>query len=401
MRLFDTATHAVLPLEPAADPVAIYVCGITPYDSAHLGHAFTNHVFDVVARRLRAGGLAVRLVRNVTDADDDIFRAARQRGVDHRELVAQQVARFDAEMASIAVLPADHEPYASAHVPAMIDWISRLEAGGFAYGREGWVYFDVTAFDRFGSFSRLDRAQMTVLFRERGGDPDDARKRHPLDFVLWQPSLPDELVWGSPWGRGRPGWHIECSVLAHHFHPAGVDLHGGGTDLVFPHHECEIAQAEAVGPRPFARLWVHVAMVALDGVKMSKSLGNLVFVHDLLRTAPPGAARLLLAAHHHRQGWSYVPDELDAAAERLRSYRAACAADMRLDPDAAEALERDWFGRLDDDLDTPGALRLVDAAVTTARAGLRGGTPLRSVLPRLLDIVGVALEPAAASAAGA
>src|SRR3982074_1911814 len=213
MQLYDTAARAVRPLEPAGDPVTLYVCGITPYDAAHLGHAFTYHVFDVITRRLQAAGRRVRSGRNVTDIDDDIFRVARERRVDARELVNLQVSRFDLEMSSIDILPVT-VPYASAHVPEMVTWIGRLEAAGFAYARDGRVYFDTARFDRYGRLSGLDRERMIALSRERGADPDDPRKRDPLDFILWQPSLPDEAAWESPWSSGRPGWHIECSVLA-------------------------------------------------------------------------------------------------------------------------------------------------------------------------------------------
>jgi L-cysteine:1D-myo-inositol 2-amino-2-deoxy-alpha-D-glucopyranoside ligase len=401
MRLYDTAAAAVRPLQPAGNPVALYVCGITPYDSAHLGHAFTYHVFDVMTRRLRAAGLGVRYVRNITDCDDDIFRTARRRGIDYRTLIAEQVARFDAAMASLDILPVDAAPYASHHVPAMVDWIARLAGAGFAYAREGWVYFDVTAFDRYGELSRLDRERMAVLSRERGGDPDDPRKDDPLDFVLFQPSLSDEPAWESPWGAGRPGWHIECSVLACEFHPQGIDVHGGGADLIYPHHESEIAQAEAVGPHPFARHWVHVGMVGLDGTKMSKSLGNLVFTQDLIRSAPAAAIRLLLAAHHHRASWDYHPELLEEAVARLRTYRAACASDARLDPDAAAALERGFFERLDDDLDTPGALRLLDEALADPREGSAQGVRPAALVPRLLDVVGAGRDFAPVRATGA
>ena len=401
LSLFDTATGSVQPLEPAGDPVRLYVCGITPYDSAHLGHAFTYHVFDVLTRRLQVAGHAVHSVRNVTDCDDDIFRVARERGVDSRTLVADQVARFDAELASIDILPVDSTPFASAHVPAMIDWIRQLEERGLAYARDGWVYIDVSRVDGFGALSGLDRAAMTVLARERGGNPDDPRRDDPLDMVLWQPSLPDELVWPSPWGEGRPGWHIECSVLSALEAPDGVDVHGGGTDLVYPHHEAEIAQHDPVAGHPLARHWVHVAMVGLDGVKMSKSLGNLVFVHDLLRTAPPAAVRLMLAGHHHRTDWSYVSDDLAAAVERLRRYRAACASDGALDPGAAAAVEHAFLARIDRDLDTPGALEVLDRAVADARPGRGGGVAVGALLPRLLHVLGAGTAISAGSATGA
>ena len=393
LRLYDTTTRSVRPLEPRADRLGIYVCGITPYDSAHLGHAFTYHVFDVVARRLRAAGVRPRVVRNITDADDDIFRVARERRVDHRQLVAEQVARFDAEISSIGIADVDAVPAASENVPAMIDAIRRLEDAGFAYAREGWVYFDVDKFDRYGALSRLSREEMLVLGRERGADPDDPRKDDPLDFVLWQPSLPDELAWESPWTpEGRPGWHIECSVIAANYLPDGIDLHGGGADLVFPHHECEIAQAEAIGPWPFARHWAHVGMVRLDGTKMSKSLGNLVFTGDLVARAGAGAVRLLLNAHHWRSSWEFAAEDLADAAERLDRYRATISANDGLDPDAAAELERAYFERLDDDLDTAGALRVLDRiAVEAGTSPARpGAVRAAALVPRLLDVVGVA-----------
>ncbi|HEV7464671.1 MAG TPA: cysteine--tRNA ligase [Candidatus Dormibacteraeota bacterium] len=392
MQLYDTAARTVRPLEPAGDPVTLYVCGITPYDAAHLGHAFTYHVFDVITRRLLAAGRGVRSVRNVTDIDDDIFRVARERGVDARALVAFQVSRFDMEMASIDILPVT-VPYASAHVPEMVDWIARLEAAGFAYPRDGRVYFDTARFDRYGRLSGLDRERMIALSRERGADPDDPRKRDPLDFILWQPSLSDEPHWPSPWGDGRPGWHIECSVIATHELGATVDVHGGGDDLVYPHHESEIAQTEALQDGPLARHWVHVAMVQLDGVKMSKSLGNLVFVRDLVAKAPPGAARLVLAAHHYRTAWSYTEDDLDTARERYHTWRRAFTGDERLDPEEAAAAEREFFERLDDDLDTPGALRVLDRIATEgSRSQAAGGIPAVPLMARLSGVIGVELD---------
>ncbi len=392
MLLHDTAAGGLRAFEPATDEVSLYVCGITPYDAAHLGHAFTYHVFDVLTRRLVAAGHRVNSVRNITDVDDDIFRVARTRGIGHRELVATQVERFAEEIASIDILPVTAEPRASAFVPSMVDWIVRLERAGFAYAREGWVYFEVARFPGYGSMARLSRDQMIAMSRSRGGDPDDPRKRDPLDFVLWQPSLPDELVWDSPWGRGRPGWHIEGTVLAAEHCPDGIDIHGGGEDLIYPHHASEIAQAESIDGVPFARHWTHIAMVALDGVKMSKSLGNLVFVSDLVARSSGPATRLLLAGHHYRAGWSYVPGELDDAVARLNRYQAAVRDPAnQLDGDAAAALEDDFYSRLDDDLDTPGALRVLDAGVEAARRGGSGGMPVATLLPRLLSIVGVRL----------
>jgi L-cysteine:1D-myo-inositol 2-amino-2-deoxy-alpha-D-glucopyranoside ligase len=396
MQLFDTAAQTVRPFQPGGDTVSLYVCGITPYDAAHLGHAFTYHVFDIVTRRLAAAGVRVKSVRNVTDVDDDIFRVSRERGVAHAELVRQQVARFDREMAAIDILPVAASPHASEHVPNMVRWIANLEREGAAYASgDGWVYFDVTKFSRYGSLSRLSRERMIALSRERGANPEDPRKRDPLDFVLWQPSLPDESAWDSPWGGGRPGWHIECSVLATDLLGDTVDLHGGGDDLIYPHHESEIAQVEAVSHHPFVRHWMHVAMVQLDGVKMSKSLGNLVFVGDCLQHAAPGSVRLALAAHHYRSAWSFDMRELDAAEARRIGYRQAMASAPKLDSDEAAQLERDFYARLDDDLDTPAALRVLDELAERMRSSaITQGTDAELLLRGLLGVLGCDVDKA-------
>jgi L-cysteine:1D-myo-inositol 2-amino-2-deoxy-alpha-D-glucopyranoside ligase len=402
MLLYDTATREVHAFEPAGDPISLYVCGITPYDAAHLGHAFTYHVFDVITRRLQRSGHGVRSVRNITDVDDDILRTARRRGIDFRVLAAEQVSRFDREMAAVGIMPPTSTPSATGHVAEMVTWIADLERLGFAYARDGWVYFEVARFDRYGSLSRLTREQMIAVSRDGGADPDDPRKRDPLDFVLWQPSLQDEPRWPSPWGDGRPGWHIECSVLATGQLGATIDLHGGGDDLIYPHHESEIAQVEATGVHPFARHWVHVAMVRLEGVKMSKSLGNLVFVGDLLASASGAVVRLMLAQHHYRSSWEYRPDELPAAEARHRRYRDCVAGGRWFEAGQAQLIEREFDGRLDDDLNTAGALAVIDAAVAQAVPASRL-RPAQSVaaevlLPRLLGVLGVELPAVVAEA---
>jgi L-cysteine:1D-myo-inositol 2-amino-2-deoxy-alpha-D-glucopyranoside ligase len=383
-RIFDTARQAVVPFEPRAGRFGLYVCGITPYDAAHIGHAFTYHVFDVLTRRLRASGATVEHVRNVTDVDDDMLRTARKRNMDYLELGEQQVQQFDLDMSEIGLLPVDFEPRATRHVPEMVEWIKRLVDGGFAYAREGWVYFDVTTFPGYGSLSRLDEAAMLTMSKLRGADPSDPRKRHPLDFVLWQQSAEGEPSWPSPWSKGRPGWHIECTVLATGKLGHPIDIHGGGDDLIYPHHESEIAQAEAIGVTPYVRHWVHVAMVRYQGEKMSKSLGNLVFVRDLLDRVPGAAVRLLLASHHFRSSWTYDDQELDVASERLARYRAAMTSNTSADPAAIEDFQQRFFARLDDDLDTPGALGVLDEAAATA-----GG---EAALGPLLDVLGVRVE---------
>jgi L-cysteine:1D-myo-inositol 2-amino-2-deoxy-alpha-D-glucopyranoside ligase len=399
MQLFDTARNQVVPFEPIGGRVGIYVCGITPYDSAHLGHAFVYHVFDVLHRRLRDLGVNVRSVRNVTDVDDDILRVARLRGVDYRALADSQVEQFDTDMAAIGLLPVDVAPRATQHVAEMVEWIARIVDGGYAYPVDGWVFFDSRVYPDYGRLSRLDRETMKRLSRERGADPDDPRKRDPLDFVLWQASGPDEPSWPSPWGAGRPGWHIECTVLSTGALGHPIDIHGGGDDLIYPHHESEIAQAEAAGVAPYVRHWTHVAMVNHRGEKMSKSLGNLIFVRDLVERVPGAAVRLLLGAHHYRSSWTYDDSEVDAAAARHRRYVESMRSGSTLSRDAATGHERRFFERLDDDLDTPGALVELDTLaeeISGGRPDANDGVNGGDLLARLLGILGAETERVAA-----
>src|ERR1039457_7234452 len=264
MQLYDTARGGVHALE-AGPIVTIYSCGITPYDAAHLGHAYVYLCFDLLQRRLRDAGHETRCVRNVTDVDDDILRKARELGVNYLDLAALEMSKFDHDMQLINLLPVYGEPRATGAIPEILTLIGKTFDQGFAYEVDGWVFFEVAKFPRFGQVSHLGREQMITRARENGGNPDDPRKRDPLDFVLWQPSLEDEPSWESRWGPGRPGWHIECSALPPRELGETIDVHGGGRDLVFPHHECEAAQSESVTGKQFVRLWFHVGLVGLGG----------------------------------------------------------------------------------------------------------------------------------------
>jgi L-cysteine:1D-myo-inositol 2-amino-2-deoxy-alpha-D-glucopyranoside ligase len=389
VQLFDTATEALTTLTPRDGHVGIYVCGITPYDGGHLGHAFTYHTFDIIARRLWSDGVEVRSVRNVTDVDDDILRVARERGIDYRVLGDRETLRFDRDMADLGLLDVDASPRASDRVPEMVEWVVRLIRNGAAYEADGWVYFDVASFPRYGAFSGLDTETMVRLSRQRGGNPDDPRKRSPLDFVLWQPSLPDEPHWASPWSDGRPGWHIECTVLAANELTLPIDIHGGGDDLIFPHHESEIAQAVCGGVRTYVHHWVHVAMVGYQGEKMSKSLGNLVLVRDLLNRVPAAVIRLLLGAHHHRAAWEYDESELDRANSRWLAYRAAVTSGPNFTATDAQAVYDDFMACMDDDLDTPGALAILDEVAGRPAVHTRGADVTSAqLMGPLLDVIG-------------
>jgi L-cysteine:1D-myo-inositol 2-amino-2-deoxy-alpha-D-glucopyranoside ligase len=352
IKLYDTARREVIHVD-AGPVVKMYTCGITPYDAAHLGHAATYVAYDVLQRRLRDLGHETQCVRNVTDVDDDILRKARELGVHYLDLAAEEVSRFDADMSALGLLPAFSEPRATSAIPDILGFIGMVLESGHAYRSGGAVYFDVSSFARFGQVSGYDRSTMLELAAERGGNPADPNKQDPLDFVLWQPSAPDEPFWDSLWGPGRPGWHIECSALSMRELGETIDIHGGGSDLIFPHHECEAAQSEAATGAVFVRHWVHTGMVRLDGTKMSKSLGNLVFVHDLLKDWEPAAIRLAIIGHHYRSDWDWHDGLMPEATARLRTWRQAGPGTGGL-----EQVRR----ALDDDLDTASAVAAIDAA---------------------------------------
>jgi len=360
MRLHDTARGAVVPFEPGPE-VLMYTCGITPYDATHLGHAFTFVTYDVLQRRLVDMGHSVRCVRNVTDVDDPLFAKARELGVHYLDLAAREEARFDADMRALDALPVHSAPRASSAISDIRRFIATAMERGHAYAAGGSVYFDVSSFPGFGAVSHYDEATMLALAAERGGRIDDPHKRHPLDFVLWQPSAPDEPTWETAWGPGRPGWHIECSALALRELGTTLDLHGGGSDLIFPHHECERAQSEAATGEPFVRHWMHTAMIYKDGHKMSKSLGNLVFVERLRESWDPRAIRLAIIEHHYRTPWEWDDEVMPRAAGRLERWLAARS---NTGGSALDAVRE----RLDDDLDSTGAVAAIDAAAAGGHA---------------------------------
>ncbi len=355
MRLYDTFRKRIVPFEPGPI-VTIYTCGITPYDATHLGHAATYLTYDVLQRRLRDLGHETRCVRNITDVDDDLLRRSRQLDVHYLDLAATETARFDADMEALGMLRSWSEPRATSAIADIRGFISMVLHSGHAYQAGGAVYFDVSSYDRFGELSGYDRETMLKLASERGGNPDDPNKRDPLDFVLWQPSAPGEPEWETLWGPGRPGWHIECSALAMRELDTTIDLHGGGADLIYPHHECERAQSEAATGQLFVRHWMHQAMVRMNGQKMSKSLGNLVFVSELRKDYDPRAIRLGVVANHYRTEWEWHDRLVDDASDRLDRWMASA------DRAGGEVVLDDVRSALDDDLDTPAAVAAIDRA---------------------------------------
>jgi L-cysteine:1D-myo-inositol 2-amino-2-deoxy-alpha-D-glucopyranoside ligase len=378
--LYDSARRAVHP-GPASGTATMYVCGITPYDATHLGHAATMIAFDLVNRVWRDAGLRVAYVQNVTDIDDPLLeRAARDRE-DWVVLGMRETALFREDMEALRIIPPTHYVGAVESIPVIVERIAALLDAGAAYRLDdgtGDIYFDVAASPRFGYESNLDRPQMLALFAERGGDPDRAGKRDPLDPMLWRGARDGEPAWpgGDSLGLGRPGWHIECTAIALGLLGESIDVQGGGNDLLFPHHECSAAHAERLtGVAPFARHYAHAGMIGLDGEKMSKSKGNLVFVSRLRADrVEPMAIRLALLADHYRADRQWTDDLLKAAQERLGRWREAVRA--AAGPPAAGMLA-EVRARLADDLDTPGALTAVDdwADATLAGSGTDPAAP--------------------------
>jgi L-cysteine:1D-myo-inositol 2-amino-2-deoxy-alpha-D-glucopyranoside ligase len=406
LRLYDARRGVVAPFEPpAAGPIGLYVCGVTPYDTGHLGHAFTYLSFDVLHRYLEYLGHQVRYVQNLTDVDDDMLRKARETGEDYLALGNRHVTTFLTEMAALNWLAPDEYPRATDHIPQMLAMIDALVQRGHAYAAEGNVYFSVASWPRYGELSGLPHEAMLPVANERGNRPDMPGKRDPLDFVLWQASLPDEPAWPAPWGAGRPGWHIECSAMATAYLGNRFAIHGGGADLIFPHHESELAQAEgATGERPFVAHWMHAGMLRHEGEKMSKSLGNLVLVRDLLRSYSGDAIRHYLVAHHYRAEVDFAEADLEASAVIAARLRRACHRAEELEPlapalaDPAALLpavadhRARFLDAMDDDLDTPAALPELHALAALAletedpRLAAQAGWMVRELGARILGL---------------
>ena len=356
LHLFDTATSTVRPLE--LGPIArIYICGITPYDATHIGHAATYVTYDVLHRRLVDRGHEVQMVRNITDIDNDLLARARRDDVNYLDLAFGQKRQFDDDLSALGVLEPWSEPRATSAIPEVRGLISRMLDAGDAYMADGWVYFDHSASDGFGSISGYNRVDMRTIGERRGEDPRDPRKKHPLDTVVWQPSADDEPSWEAPWGSGRPGWHIECTALSIR-ELGSIDLHGGGCDLVYPHHEFCAAQLDSAGVATSGH-WMHQSCVHLHGEPMSKSTGNLVFVHELIKTVDPMVVRLAVLSQHYRTtDWNWTDNLLRVAGERIESWRSA---------GDGEGPINDVRTALDDDLDVPTAIGAIDAAAASGQ----------------------------------
>jgi L-cysteine:1D-myo-inositol 2-amino-2-deoxy-alpha-D-glucopyranoside ligase len=390
LRLYDTATQDIRPIAPG--PTAtMYVCGITPYDATHLGHAATYLAFDLVHRVWLDNGHEVHYVQNVTDVDDPLLERAQRDSADWLVLAMRETALFREDMEALRVVPPRDYVGVTDSIPEITEMVAKLLADGVAYRVDNDIYYDHSGTERFGYESGYDLDTMLRYSAERGGDPDRAGKRHPLDPMLWRAERPGEPNWDSELGPGRPGWHAECAVIAVNRLGMGFDLQGGGSDLIFPHHEFSAAHAEALtGHHPFARHYAHAGMIGLGGEKMSKSRGNLVFVSRLRGDkVDPMAIRLALMSGHYRTDREWTDDLLEAGTERLSRWRSAVASPTA--PDATDTVTR-LRTYLADDLDTPHALQAVDAWAADALTGQGKDAAAPELMRSAVDaLLGVAL----------
>ncbi|ERS41245.1 MULTISPECIES: cysteine--1-D-myo-inosityl 2-amino-2-deoxy-alpha-D-glucopyranoside ligase [Corynebacterium] len=390
--LYDSANQTKDPVQVKGDTATMYVCGITPYDSTHLGHAATYLTFDLIYRQFLDAGKKVNYAQNITDVDDPLFERAERDGVDWRELGTSQIDLFRSDMELLSVIPPQHFIGAMEAVDEIVDMVQKLLDNGAAYVVDDPeypdVYASIDATEEFGYESNYSMEQMQEFFAERGGDPDRPGKKHPMDALIWRAHREGEPAWESPFGPGRPGWHIECSAIATNYLGSTFDIQGGGSDLKFPHHEFSAAHAEAaLGVDRMAQFYVHTGMIGLDGVKMSKSLGNLVFVHKLVEQGEdPSAIRLGVFSGHYRAERDWSDEALDQAKARLATWRTALEAPGALS--AAEDAVAGLRQALADDLDTPAALRAIDNWAGSDRGEDEEGAAqlVRTALDSLLGV---------------
>ena len=392
LSLHDTATSSVKPLARKSI-YRIYVCGITPYDATHLGHANTYLTFDLVNRYLRATGAQVNFVENITDIDDPLLERAARDGIDWKDLAHSQIELFKSDMVALHVIPPAHYIGAVEAIPEVIRAIKTLQEKGTVYEVDQDLYFEVRSDSDFGRRSNLSKQEMLEIFAQRGGDPLKPGKKDPLDALLWLAQRPNEPGWESDFGSGRPGWHIECCAIALNFldiaegDATSIDIQGGGSDLIFPHHEMSASQSKMINGREFATHYVHAGMIGLDGEKMSKSKGNLVLVSNLLKEGRDAMAiRFALLSHHYRSDHMWTDTDLVNAEEFMEQLRIALS---RMEVAPTDATINEIIASLSNDLDTPRAIKALRNWLADTNAGKTGGSP--GELSRAIDtLLGIA-----------
>lgn len=394
MKIYNTKTNKIELFKPLKhNIVKMYVCGITPYDTTHLGHAFTYVFFDTLSRYLFYKGYKVNYVQNVTDVDDSILKKAKETGKNWKSLGDFWTDRYIKDMRYLNIKSPTHFVKATDSIPIMLRIIKVLKEKNIAYTNDGNVYFEVKKFKDYGRLSHLTKDEMIKISKERGADPNDPLKKDPLDFILWQLSKPNEPFWNSKFSKGRPGWHIECSAMIKEYLDDQIDIHGGGNDLIFPHHESEIAQSESyTGKKPFVKYWIHTGMVRYQGKKMAKSLGNLIMVRGLSQKYSVNAIRLLLLSHHYRIPWEYFESEFKEVEQKLSILSKAakiktCEQEKKINGmEYSKAIEQ----KMNNDMDTPNA---IDELVRLAKIIIdeypkRNISSLQKSLKTYLDILG-------------
>ena len=379
MRLYNSQSRSKEDFKTIIpNKVLMYVCGITPNNATHIGHAFTYVSFDVLVRYLNYKGFEVNYLQNVTDINDgdDVIVQAKKAGRTWRQEAEYWVNHFHEQMDALNVLRPSQYIFATTIVDKIIDTNTELIKKGYAYEKSGNVYFDIETFPKYGELSRYTKEQMLYISKDRGNNPDDPNKKNPLDFILWFKSDSDP-AWGSPWSKGRPGWHIECSTMINSILGQQIDIHGGGRDLIYPHHDSEIAQSESyTGKTPFVNIWMHTSMVLCEGEKMSKSLGNLVLARDLLKKFSPSAIRWLLLSHHYRAPWEYEEFELEQSEIKVNSIFKVLAGIS----DDYELVDTQTFEEImDDDLNTPSVLQHIEKCLSEGK---------KKEARRMLDVLG-------------
>lgn len=394
LRIFNSLTGKEECFQPDTGKVGVYVCGVTPYDVTHLGHAFTYTFFDVVVRYLRHLGYQVTYVQNLTDIDDDILNKAKKEGKYWRQVVEENTREYLDDMRWLNNLQPDVYPRATDHIEDMIRIGVELQKKRKVYEKNGCVYFNIDSDQEYGKLSKLSVQKMLPIANERGNDPDDPNKREPLDFVLWQARKPGEPFWQSPWGEGRPGWHIECCAISMKYLGHTIDIHGGGRDLIFPHHENSLAQSECATGKQFVRYWMHTAMVRHQGKKMSKSLRNLVLLSDLKQKYDVNAIRMALLSHHYRSAWTFSEEEMEGYDRENALFKEVWLVQSGPgDPLNITDCERGFFDAMNDDFNTPLALEtLREIAVRILENKDRQVLEAKTFLNRAFNILGLVVE---------
>ena len=403
MKLYNTLSGKKEEFASPNGKVGMYVCGITPYAPSHIGHAMMSVVFDVVRRYLEYKGFSITHIQNFTDVDDKIIQAANDIGISTTELAEANIKQYLEEMDALNVLRAHTYPKATTEIPAIVDMISALEKRGYAYAVNGDVYFRV---NRNADYGKLSRRSAEDLLSGARVDVDEA-KEDPRDFALWKSQKPGEPAWDSPWGAGRPGWHIECSAMSMRYLKDGLDIHGGGQDLIFPHHENEIAQSESASQQqPFARYWLHNGLLSIDEDKMSKSIGNVISVGEALNMFSPAALRLFFMSSHYRNPLVYSEQNIAAQERAIERIRNAASAEERSadgEPLDAAPYKSAFIAAMDDDLNTPRALASIfdlSRQINRAREDGKSVSAAQRTLRDLADVLGIDVDAPRDDASG-